>query len=155
MTQSKSSTNLWPEFPKVKKGTVTILKEQAQWLKKGTDDLIYGLITPFSFESSGEEVETKYSISHLFFIRVPALDDYLYKLFSIRQEGDAHYPLQICPDEDVFKGIEEVLNKTGIDAHGGIILIKDEEQLMKTLKAVFAADRTQEIISNLLGQVQS
>ena len=86
------SQSLWPQFPKVGKGPITILNEQALWLKKGTNGLIHGMVTPMTFEFSGDDIETKKSISHLFFIRVPSLDDYLYKLFDIRQEGEANYP---------------------------------------------------------------
>ena len=154
MMEPSTSKSLWPDLPKARKGPVAILREQAQWLKRDSNDSIDGLVAPLSFEWSGEDTQGKHSVGHLFFIRVPALDDYLYKLFSIRQSGTGHYPLQMHPNEEVLEGIAPGLAKAGLYVLGGGVRITNETELMAALKMVFAAGRTQEVISNLLGQIE-
>lgn len=154
MTATISTQSLWPSLPKAKKGPLAILKEQALCLTKDTDELVHGWAAPTTFEWSGDEIDTKYGFHYLFYFRVPALDDYFYKLFSIREDGGCKYPLIMTPHEEIFKGVFAGLKEQNIYCLNGIIRINNEGDLMKTLKAVFAAPHTQETLSDLLGKVQ-
>ena len=154
MAEVEASKSLWPNIDSAGKTPVTHLREQAQCLKQETKDLVQGWVSPLELEWSGEDIETKKSVHHMFFLRVPVLDDYLYKLFSIRQEGDDNYPLIMGLDEDVAKNVAKTLKRKKLKVYGTTVIVDNEEQYLEALKAVFAADRTQELIMELMSDAQ-
>ncbi len=147
--------SLWPKFQTRGIGPAAILRVQANLLKEETDGLIRGWVSPLTTEYSSESEVISESIIHMFFIRVPSLDDYLFKLFSIRQESDAHYPLSINPDEDVFQEIIGDLKMIdGVFQQGNSIKVDNETSFLEVLGKIFKSNRTIELVQNLLAQIE-
>jgi hypothetical protein len=83
-----------------------------------------------------------------FNITAPALGDYTYKLFTISHPIDL-YPLQLLLDRGVAKDIG--ITRKGFEAQF-FCNINDEAEFLKVLDQILKADRTKQIIRNLLAQ---
>ena len=127
---SLSSRDLWPEDIGVTSivTPATILREQAALLAEKTKGLVQAEVKS---SGSGE------SLAHDFILRVPALGNYRYVLFS------AHHPMQQYP--------------VTIDFHARAsqeLRAPDEGAFVHTLKEILASDDTRNVIQSLMGQIQ-
>lgn len=122
--------NLWPDFAiETTKSPKAILKEQAGYLMEKTKNVL------------SADVETSHykgSVSHEFYVVVPALNNYRYRLFSVSHEAIGYYPLTVVIDDN---------NPWETDAKIG-----NEKDFLSGLSNVFKAPETVRVISSLLSQ---
>ena len=120
-----AQTDLWGEIaPEHARTPVVILKEQAALLAKKTQGVIEANVV--SSISSNQFV-------HRFRLTVPALEDYIYELFSISHAASV-YPVEAEP-------------------HGAIL--SDEKAFVDWLRDKLSSEETKRIIGNLLAQANS
>ncbi len=133
--------DLWPNtFPVIDTVTpVTILRKQAALLEKKTNGLVVAEVrsgidynSNVSVISRGQEVP----LLHSFYLIAPALENYRYQLFRLKQSIDL-YPIEVSagPIDDVT--------------------VENEQQLEETLKKIFASEKTQKVIQSLIAQSMS
>ena len=125
-----SSPDLWPDD--IGAGSlrtpVSILKEQAALLASKTD-----------YEVAAEVVtkhDEKTNFLHSFYLVVPALDNYKYRLLSILH-GVGLYPLVITA---------EVLQDQ--------IRVENEESFVDKIRQIFSSEKTKNIVRSLRGQIR-
>ena len=150
--------NLWPKVSErqVEPGWYPLLVAQANYLKAATQGAIEGFIPQMTSEWSGDGIAPEFGSTYIFYFRVPALDNYLYQLFSMRQIApEAPYPAVRTIGEDVGAEVRSSLEQQKIFIQGTGVRIESEKQLQEVLKEVFASSKPQRVIGNLLGQVQS
>lgn len=130
--------DLWPNsFPAIDTVTpVTILRKQAALLEKKTNGLVVAEVrsgidynSNVSVVSGGKEVP----LLHSFYLIAPALENYRYQLFRLKQSIDL-YPIEVK------------------DSPSGDIVVNDEPQLNEALKTIFAHEKTQQVIQSLIAQ---
>lgn len=131
-------TDLWPSsFPAIDTITpVTILRQQAALLEKKTNGLVVAEVrSGIDYNSNvvvisqGQEVP----LLHSFYLIAPALENYHYLLFRLKQSIDL-YPLEIK------------------DSPIGDVTVTDESQLNEALRKIFASEKTQKVIQSLIAQ---
>lgn len=122
-----TTDNLWPEFAldEVIRSPKTILNEQAEFLAKGTKNLLTANVRTAPSNGGG--------ILYFFEIIAPNLNGYKYSLFYILQRDVFFYPCNFNGQFD----------------------IDSEEMLLHELKDLFNADSTKKVISSLLAQSKS
>ena len=122
--------DLWPDTFGVLTVTppVKILREQAAALGKKTRNVVQGYVT-------STVIDNDTTFHHTFYLKVPALDDYLYSLFRV-QHGPNFYPVTITKS-DRFARSEKY------DA---------EEQFVEGLRRLFSEDATRDLIQALMVQ---
>lgn len=122
-----TTDNLWPEFSldEVVRSPKMILTEQAEFLAKGTKNLLNANIKVTAFSDN--------SIIYYFEIVAPNLNGYKYNLFTLYQQDIFFYPLTLSRNEERY-------------------LINNEADLLEALKSVFSADLTKRIINSLIAQ---
>jgi hypothetical protein len=142
--------DLWPDEIKVEKlmPPVTILRQQASLLGKKTKNIVQGEV---------EDVRSGLNENlfiYTFYIVVPALNNYRYRLFNISYELSL-YPLQMYVENDIRKEIPPDFIKTKKDDAVGpleFVYADSEEDFLKILKAIFNSTKVVRIISVLLSQ---
>ncbi len=124
MTEEK---NLWPKIdveqivlPK------SLMAEQANFLSDMTNRNIIGQIS--SFKTSDNR------LIHEFRLVVPALDNYVYTLFTVQHKMLFLYPLKVNTDIKAFEATKE----------------EDFKQIMKE---IFNSEATKKVVSSILSQV--
>jgi len=124
-------TDLWPnEFGITDENVpVAILREQASLLSEKTGWKLQGKVST--------RVEGK-NFENYFYIVVPALDDYHYRLFKVKH-GIEPYPLWI--DSEVFPQTDYEVGTA--------------DDFLRVLKTIFTAEQTKKLIGILLKQVDS
>lgn len=122
-----ATDNLWPEFSldEVVRSPKTILNEQAEFLAKGTKNLLKGNTTT--------NISQDGSIFYYFEIVAPNLSGYKYILFYIYQKDVFPYPCTLNFNKKEFN-------------------ILTEDILMQKLKDIFNDEYTKKVISALLAQ---
>jgi len=123
--------DLWPnEFGVTDENApVAILREQASLLPEKTGWKLQGKVST--------RVEGK-SFEHYFYIVVPALDDYHYRLFKIKHEIEP-YPLWI--DSEVFPQTDYEVGTA--------------DEFIRALKTIFTSEQTKKLIGTLLRQIET
>lgn len=122
-----TTDNLWPKFSldEVITSPKTILNEQAEFLAKGTKNLLTASIKIETFSDS--------SIVYFFEIVAPNLNNYKYTLFSLFQKDIFFYPCVLIRNAERYT-------------------INDENHLIVSLKEVFSSELTKKIINSLIAQ---
>lgn len=125
---SQPDRDLWPENIGVSAMVTpaTILKEQAALLAEKTKGLVEADV-----RSSGSGTQ----FVHSFTLRVPALDNYHYVLFT------ASHPIELYPAVIAFRGHEPVTTP-------------DEETFVAQLAIVLSCDETTRVVQGLIAQIQ-
>ncbi len=123
-----TTDNLWPEFSldEVIRTPKMILNEQAEFLAKGTKNLLTGKIKSYVNEYD--------VITHEFNIVVPNLNGYQYKLFTVTHESVLIYPCTLEENDREWTEIE------------------DENEFLDILKNIFNSADTKRIIQSLVSQ---
>lgn len=126
--------DLWPpDFGTKKLTPVAILREQGELLARRTQGVLRGLVRTISTE--GPTAGTA-GFLHTFFVLAPTLDDYAYELFQVHH-GIPVYPARVCV----------AILETDIVANS-------EAEFIRTLRGVFTAEQTKDLINTLLSQAQ-
>lgn len=126
-----TTDSLWPEFAldEVIRSPKMILNEQAEFLAKGTKNLLTGNIKSY-IDDVGDLV-------HDFSIVVPNLNGYKYNLFTIYHDTVLIYPCFVRDNGHDENGWSEV---------------DDENELLNELKQIFNSDKTKKVIRSLVSQ---
>jgi len=143
---SDSKDDLWGENfkPEPIRAPVTILREQGELLQTKTDYDLRGAVETEASENN--------NFLHFFFIEVPRLDNYGYRLFYITHKV-LSYPLEIG---GLSAALMLQLSPTGPlpGMMPGFISAKDEEEFKDFLKRILSSEETQKIVKSLLGQIR-
>jgi hypothetical protein len=126
--------NLWPDDIGAEEELVTpvaILRGAASQLGERTQQLITGDVATGMYGDS---------FLHEFYIVVPSLDHYRYKLFYIKHPLDSFYPLS------------GVLLEAGIAKQSEL---SSEEEFQDWLKQILSSASTKKLINTMLAQVRS
>jgi hypothetical protein len=120
--------NLWSDFifKQDENTPFKIITKQAEYLTENTKGILKGrlkIVLPI--------VE---NIRYCFGIEAPHLGKYTYQLFLFSHNPKELYPLEI--EEDTR----------------GRLIINSEEELISTLKEIFASPNTQKVIQTLISQ---
>jgi hypothetical protein len=107
----------------------SILREQASLLGQKTKHLIEAEVVT--------SPHTDGSIMHQFYLVVPAMDNYRYRLLSVNH-GVELYPL------DIYFG----------SGPGPYAKAVSEEEFISQLKNVLSSEKTKKVIQSLLGQIR-
>ena len=169
-------TDLWPEdITQVSiKAPVTILKEQAEFLKKKTKGIVDVLIVPSVKTQAGKE------FIYGFDLVSPALNQIHYRLFTVAYDihlypavlyVDVEIATEIRPlNPDVLRYWEENTNvdQNITEARGRKKTSRNIEQnlqiklmavtqgaLIEILRDIFASNKARQIIQNFIAQVVS
>lgn len=110
---------------------VSILREQAGLLGSKTQNRVRAKVST--------QADYLGRFEHVFYLVVPELEDYQYKLFSV-SHGIELYPLEI--HSEVLEG---ETGKWGVR-------VENEQEFLEKIKQVFSADTTKKIVRSLLGQ---
>ena len=70
----------------------SILEEQAKYLKKNVNDILYAKITNIRLK---DFIESDYKLATNFSIVSPTLDNYIYVLFTVYSNPESNYPVVI------------------------------------------------------------
>jgi hypothetical protein len=132
---SNLTRDLWPDvMPKTKLCTpLTVLKEQAALLGPKTQNIVTARVT-----SGRSETGDLVSFFHLV---APALDGYKVAVFAVKQGITALYPVEIN---------STIINRSGQTV--GVWKIRSEEELLSTLKEIFAHPKMIQAIQSLIAQ---
>lgn len=136
------SDSLWPsDIAKVDeiRSPLAILKEQASQLGKATKNIIVAEVVPI-------RGFTHPIVGYVFNIVAPALANYRYQLFRVDYNIIDMYPVSIYIDLDIYK--EMYSWKTKIEKE----TLSTEEDIQRTLKAIFGTKKTKKIINSLLAE---
>lgn len=107
---------------------VTIMRQQASFLGRKTQNIIEGdVVTKFNQDNE--------NFVHYFFLVAPALQDYRYKLFTIRHEI-SFYPL--------FLHSERTDNKE--------VTVPNQDVFLKVLMKEFNSEKTRSVIESMVAQ---
>ncbi len=124
--------DLWPQSIKVARvSPATILKEQASFLGQKTKNIVIA-------EVWTRPVDQLDTISAVFVLIAPALDNYKFVLFTMRCKIENLYPVYIHSDT------------LGIDQ----TVIENEAELFSALEQIFAHEKTMRVINSMLCQSQ-
>ena len=135
--------DLWPkDISEISiKSPVAILREQASLLGQKTKGLVTAEVKSVSFNTVDYEPsligETDEVFTYGFFISAPSLN-YASRLFVI-MHGINLYPVTVIPDIDVIAE--------------GDVTATSEEEFLEILKIFLGSEKTKQIISSLLAQV--
>ena len=123
--------SLWPEevSDTAEVAPVSILKKQAVDLYEKTGYIINGQV---SSSAQGNELR------HSFYFVVPAMDNYRYRLLYVEHQIQRLYPVILYSD-----------------VHARNHTINNKEELIQTLKEVFASDETKRVIHTLKASSES
>jgi hypothetical protein len=110
---------------------LTILREQAQHLKKKTKGLIEGVVNTHKTSDKDKTI-----FAHGFYLSVPALDNYSYLLIIVNHDVGL-YPVDVV-FQPVVNGVK----------------CEHPEAFMNALKLFFSHEATLKILSSLLAQAQ-
>ncbi len=118
--------NLWPDFSfeETVRGPKTILEEQAQFLAKGTKNVLTANVRT--------ETTNNGEIRNIFQLIAPKIDGYKFTLFTIIQKNIHPFPCKVDGEKSYS--------------------IKNEETLIEKLKSIFSSPETKEIINILISQ---
>jgi hypothetical protein len=129
--------DLWGEIEYLLdiKAPTEILREQAQLLGKKTKGQLIGKI-------SKHPLTTDESFFYDFFINAPSLNNYSYKLFTIKH-GVELYPVSILT--------------SGFEKDEGVSYgeCKDPESFESKLELIFSSPETKDVIKRLLAQTRA
>jgi hypothetical protein len=139
--------DLWPDEIKVEKlmPPVTILRQQASLLGKKTKNIVQGEV---------EDVRSNANLFiYAFYIIVPALNNYRYRLFNISYELSL-YPLQMYVENDIRKEIPSDFIKRKDDTVDPLefVYADSEKDFLEILRIVFNSTKVMRVISVLLSQ---
>lgn len=137
----EETVDLWPKdlFEFRINTPLAIMKEQASLLTKKSNHRLRA------------EVETRATggdkFRHIFYLIVPALEDYRYELFEI-EHGVLPYPLTIIsqPGIAIIFGSKPIVKGFGSDP------INSETEFVDWLKGVLQSTATKKIIGSLFAQ---
>ena len=123
--------DLWPaDLGNIKTvSPLAILRRQASTIQERTRNVLSGDVVT---KTVGRR------LYHTLYISAPSLDDYRYKVLSIRHES-VLYPLCLSSDDANIFDQE----------------IKSEGEFLETLKVVFSAEKIRKVIESLIVQSQS
>lgn len=118
--------NLWPDFSleEIVRSPKTILEEQAQFLAKGTKNILTANVRTETFDND--------EIRNIFQLIAPKLDGYKYTLFTVTQKSIHPFPCKLDGEKSYS--------------------IQNEENLVEKLKSIFSSNETKEIINILISQ---
>ena len=151
---SDKSENLWPDdVVEVSgpKAPAAILREQGSLLGKKTQNLVLGRVVaeqeegpktghyvrPSPTRGTGAQGPTPIFV-YAFYLVAPALDNYHYKLFTMKH-GIKLYPVMVqCPNVK--------LRRPGA---------RTQEEFLAILREIFASEHTRQVIESLLAQSQA
>lgn len=135
-----AQTNLWPDFKAVDIITpVTILRQQAALLEKKTNGLVVAEVrSGIDYGSNTMVISQGQAVPllHTFYLIAPALENYRYQLFRIKQSIDL-YPIE-------FK-----------DSPCDDVTVTNESEFYEELKKIFASEKTKKMIELLIAQSSS
>ena len=145
--KTDETMDLWPDhFEPESDGElpVVILRQQAALLGRKTRGLVEAEVkttaapagTRMSFSPVrlvGEPELEPARFAHRFLLRVPAVEDYRYALFTVYQQPTDLYPLRIDFDDRTWE-------------------VKDREDLDAALRLIFADESTKRVIGTLMAQ---
>jgi len=129
-----NTNNLWPSMSL--EGTTTprsILIEQAQYLSNTTKNVLKGDIERLNIPNDNDNY-----LSFRFNIIAPALNDYLYHLFSIKYSLLNMYPVTIESKRSDYTSVTSVY--------------KTEDEFKQRLKEIFKSPTTTKILESLYAQ---
>ena len=135
-----ASKNLWGNLAELQtvRTPRTILLEQAQYLSEETQGKLIGSVVEINHDLSRALVnplaEKMFYIE--FRIKVPALNNYTYTLFSV-EHGINLYPANIC-----------------VEVHPEPIVCNNEEAFEEKLQHFFQSKYVRDILGKLISQVQ-
>jgi hypothetical protein len=126
--------DLWPdEFGMgTQKPPFAILREQADRLATKTKGLVEGLVTTEGNQSR---------LFHVFYLRVPSMEGYTYRLLRVTQPLDPWYPLHVSATDS---GGKEYTRKAD-----------SEEQFIAILREILSSEGTKRIMAALLANAQA
>ncbi len=145
--------DLWPAIlptPEIPT-PLSILREQASLLESKTNGLVKAEVRSSGVklfakerfvggeqaEDGDEQVErVRPQIRHSFYLVAPALENYRYLLFEVASYVEDIYPLTINGSVGKFK-------------------VESEDEFKKTLKKIFASEKTLKVIRSLIAQSQA
>ena len=118
--------NLWPDFSfgETVRGPKNILEEQAQFLVKGTKNVLNANVRTETFDDG--------KIRIIFQLIAPKLDGYKYTLFTVTQKSIHPFPCKFDGEKSFS--------------------IKNKEDLVEKLKSIFNSKETRDIINILISQ---
>ena len=126
--------DLWPdEFDAgCEMPPIIILREQARQLAKKTNGLIDGFVAV-----EGDEK----SLTLFFYLKVPALEGYTYRLLLVKHPLDPPYPLEVTVaagggDSEVFRA-------------------GSKEEFLAVLRRVFSSPATKRLVAALMANAQA
>lgn len=137
--------DLWPKnVEKTElKAPIAILKEQASFLGKKTQNIVEAEVERIPHDYWMEESGFAYS----FYIVGQALS-YKYNLFKINH-GVAMYPLQIRLDDDI---LGEIKNDIKVSTAYSTIQVESEKDFLDALKIIFNSTKARQIVQAILAQ---
>ncbi len=107
---------------------VAIMRQQASFLGRKTQNLVRGNIVS-TFNQSNE------NLVHYFFMVAPALQEYRYKLFTVRHKI-SFYPLFLYSERTDGKEVE----------------VANQDEFLETLKAEFNSEKARSVIESMIAQ---
>jgi len=133
--------DLWPSEIGYAEGKapVTILKEQASLLGAKTENMIKAEVSYIK----GSSFMDQNGFAYDFTILAPLLEDYRYRLFTIKHDVEL-YPLKIYTDDEILGEISP--------AEKDKIVINSEAELLEALKKILNSKKAKRIISAMLLQ---
>ena len=126
--------DLWPvEFDTgPEPPPLTILRAQAERLARKTKGLVEAFVTTEGNQSS---------LFHVFYLRVPSMEGYTYRLLRVTQHLDPPYPLHITAADR--SGKEDTRQADS------------EEQFIAILREILSSEATKKIVAALLANAQA
>ncbi len=122
-----------------------ILEEQAEYLKENTGKLVYAEVERnFISEKKNEGI-----LVFDFLIKGRYMDDFSYKLLSIRHPIDL-YPVQVIVDQKAFKEIEAAFEGQKFILNANTFEADKEKIYVEILKAVFTSTRSKNLITGII-----
>lgn len=134
--------DLWPDNINTVDASapVRIIRHQASCLSEKTRGLVHGDVKQHSDDGSWG---SRYPFEWSFCLVAPALNNYTYRLFTIRHDFGL-YPVKFDIDRDVIHEIAPD-SEQQIEADS-------EDDLVETLEQIFRSAKTQQIIHAMIAQ---
>lgn len=133
--------DLWPDFHIPERNELMdFLREQSQLLGEKTQDMVHGYIMPLTMD---------HVTTHMFYFRVPQLENYKYRLFSVRQEHDKSFVL-IDLEKEVFGEIRNALKDARIVVQNNMVRVDNLDQFKIVLKEIFNSGRSRSLIEGFM-----
>ncbi|MDR1493014.1 MAG: hypothetical protein LBT05_09875 [Planctomycetaceae bacterium] len=135
--------DLWTniDFKKEENTSLTLMKRQAELLKKKTNGLLEGKIITFSQDNA---------IYHTFYIYAPQLDNFRYALLRITS-NKTMYPVSVYDYSN--DALDSLANFSGSDGYEPPDFIAENyQEFEKELEKILSSNGTQKIITSLVNQ---